>query len=39
MNVYLCDALKKYDCLFDNDKEKQNIQALKTGNCYRGRNI
>ena len=39
MKVYLCDALKKYDCLFDNDKEKQNIQALKTGNCYRGRNI
>ena len=35
MKVYLYDALKKYDFVFDNDKEKQNIQALKTGNCYR----
>ena len=35
MKVYLCDALKKYDFVFDNDNDKQNIQALKTGNCYR----
>ena len=35
MKVYLCDALKKYDFVFDKDKDKQNIQALKTGNCYR----
>ena len=35
MKVYLCDALKKYDFVFDHDKQKQNIQTLKTGNCYR----
>ena len=35
MKVYLCDALKKYDFVFDKDKDKQNIQALKTGKCYR----
>jgi len=35
MKVYLCDALQKYDFVYDNNKEKQNIQALKTGNCYR----
>ncbi len=36
MQVYLYDALQKYDCAYNNnDKEKQNIQALKTGNCYR----
>ena len=35
MNVFLCDALKKYDFVFDKDKDKQNIQALKTGKFYR----
>ena len=35
MKVYLCDALKRYDFVCDKDKDKQNIQALKTGNCYR----
>jgi hypothetical protein len=36
MQVHLYDALKNYDWLYDNnDKENQNIQALKTGNCYR----
>ena len=35
MKVYLCDALQKYDFVYDNNKEKQNIQALKTGNSYR----
>ena len=35
MKVCLCYALKKYDFVFDKDKDKQNIQALKTGNCYR----
>ena len=27
--------LKKYYFVFDKDKDKENIQALKTGNCYR----
>ena len=35
MKVFLCNALKKYDFVFDKDKDKQNIQALKTGKCYR----
>jgi hypothetical protein len=26
---------KKYDFAYDGDKEKQNIQTFKTGNCYR----
>ena len=30
MKVYLCNALKKYGFVFDKDKDKQNIQALKT---------
>jgi hypothetical protein len=33
MKVYLCDAVKTYDRVYDNDKEKQHIQPLKAGNC------
>ncbi len=35
MKVYLCDVLQKYNFVFDNNKEKHNIQSLKTGNSYR----
>ncbi len=35
MKVFLCDALKRYDCVYDNNKEKQDIEALKTHNCYK----